>query len=209
MISHPHRTVFVHIPKCGGQSLETAYLADLGLTWQCRGPLLMRPNDRPEIGPPRLSHLLARQYVAHHWLSAELWAAYFTFALVRNPFARVLSMFNYTRYDGSLADYVADVLQPTLKAGDAGDGQYYFVRPQVDFVTDAEGAVLVDRVYRLEELDKALAEIRARSRLQSAVPHANRSERRAEMADFAPEVLATVRALYAADFQMFGYPDTP
>ena len=57
MISHPHRTVFVHIPKCGGQSIETAFLADLGLGWKSRAPLLMGANDRPELGPPRLSHL--------------------------------------------------------------------------------------------------------------------------------------------------------
>jgi hypothetical protein len=32
MISHPHRTLFVHIPKCGGQSVEHAFLNALSLT---------------------------------------------------------------------------------------------------------------------------------------------------------------------------------
>ena len=209
MISHPHRTVFVHIPKCGGQSLEAAFLADLGLTWRARAPLLLMPNKRPELGPPRLAHLLARQYVAHHWLSAELWAAYFTFALARDPFARVLSMYNYSRHPGSVSSYVASVLVPAFRAGETVDGQYYFVRPQVDFIADAAGRQLVDRVYRLEELAAGLAEIRDRAGLRAEVPHANRSVRRAETGDFSPHDIATIRALYAADFDWFGYPLTP
>ena len=34
MISHEHKTVFIHIPKCGGQSVETCFLDDLGLSNQ-------------------------------------------------------------------------------------------------------------------------------------------------------------------------------
>lgn len=208
MISHPHKTVFVHIPKCGGQSLETAFLADLGLNWKTRAPLLLRPNDQPEIGPPRLAHLLARQYVDHHWLSAALWQAYFTFALVRDPFARVLSLYNYGRHKGSLQNYVGHELTGAFARGEADPG-YYFVRPQLDFIADRAGTPLVDRIFRLEGLDTALGEIRAKSGLAAEVPHANRSTRRAEIGDLTADDIAIIRALYEADFEAFGYPDDP
>lgn len=208
MISHPHRTVFVHIPKCGGQSIETAFLADLGLGWKSRAPLLMGANDRPELGPPRLSHLKARDYVAHHWLSAELWAAYFSFALVRDPFARVLSMYNYRGGGKSLRHFVGQELTGAFAAGDA-DPMYYFYRPQVDFIQDTGGMPLVDRVFRLEALETAMGEIRAASGLKAAVPHANASPRRAEIGDLSSEDIAIVRALYEADFEALGYADVP
>ena len=54
VISHEHRCVFVHIPKCAGQSIETVFLEDLGLDWSNRSILLLRPNECPDIGPPRL-----------------------------------------------------------------------------------------------------------------------------------------------------------
>jgi len=45
MISHKHKTVFVHIPKVAGQSVEQMYLADLGLNWSERAVLLLRPKN--------------------------------------------------------------------------------------------------------------------------------------------------------------------
>ena len=64
MLTHQHKTVFVHIPKNAGQSIETVFLDVLGLTWESRAPLLLRPNDIPELGPRRLAHLAASEYVS-------------------------------------------------------------------------------------------------------------------------------------------------
>lgn len=212
MISHPHATVFVHIPKCGGQSLETAFLTDLGLTWKTRAPLVMGRNDRPELGPPRLSHLRAHDYVARHWMSAELWETYFTFALVRNPFPRVVSLYNYSLGLGggkpTLKQFVGQVLTGAFEAGEAHP-MYYFYWRQVDFIRDAGGTPMVSRVFRLEDLDAALPEIRERSGLASEVQHANRSARQAEVGDLSSDDVAIIRALYEEDFEAFGYADSP
>ena len=63
MISHRHRCVFVHIPKVAGQSIEHVFLGWNGLNWKGRAPLLLRPNEDPRKGPPRLAHLRAQDYV--------------------------------------------------------------------------------------------------------------------------------------------------
>ena len=34
MISFPHKTIFIHIPKCAGQSVEETFLNDIGLDWR-------------------------------------------------------------------------------------------------------------------------------------------------------------------------------
>lgn len=65
MISHEHKTVFIHVPKVAGQSVELAFLRQLGMTWEERAPLVLRHNPDPAKGPERLAHLLAREY-RHH-----------------------------------------------------------------------------------------------------------------------------------------------
>jgi len=209
MISHPHKTVFVHIPKCGGQSIEAAFLADLGLSWAERAPLLLRPNDQPRLGPPRLAHLLARDYVDCHYLSAEVFDSYFSFALVRSPFARVLSFYHYLNPRISLSAFVQTTLPGAFEQRDDPARQYYFLRPQVDFLTDSRGTPMLSASFRLEDLAAAEPEIRARTGLAAPIPHANRSIPRAALADLSRDDTAIIRALYEADFEMLGYADEP
>ena len=209
MISHDHKTVFVHIPKCGGQSIEAAFLADLGLTWKERAPLLLRPNDQPSLGPPRLAHLLARDYVDCHYMSQALFDAYFTFAIVRSPFARVLSFYHYLNVPGPLSAFVQNGLTQAFDAPEDPASQFYFLRPQVDYLTDARGTPILDKVFRLEDLSAAETEIRAQTGLRAPIPHANRSTPHAALSDLTSDDIAIIRALYEADFDLLGYPDEP
>lgn len=212
MISHHHKTVFVHVPKCGGQSIEAAFLSDLGLDWERRAPLLLRPNDVPAVGPPRLAHLTAREYLDFRYLSPELFAAYFSFTVVRSPYARVVSLFNYGRRKGTLSGYVQKTLVHEFeraadyrRAGHGYEGNYWFCRPQVDYITDAEGATMVDAVYRLEELGDILPDLRERSGLEAAVEHKNKSTPKARLGDLTDRDREVIRDLYAADFERLGY----
>ena len=85
MYSPKFKTIFVHIPKTGGQSIEHVFFAEHGLTWDTRAPLLMRVKEKGEQGPKRLAHLLAREYVEFGYVAAEDFAAGFKFTVVRNP----------------------------------------------------------------------------------------------------------------------------
>jgi hypothetical protein len=49
MISYKRKCVFVHIPKCAGQSIESVFDNDAGLTWENRAPFLLRPNANNHV----------------------------------------------------------------------------------------------------------------------------------------------------------------
>ena len=97
MISIKHNIIFIHIPKCAGQSIENIFLKDLGLTWQERHPLLLRPRTGKEKGPERLAHLYAEEYFKFGFISKEAYDKFFKFTIIRNPIDRFLSEINYRR----------------------------------------------------------------------------------------------------------------
>lgn len=204
MISHHHRTLFVHIPKCGGQSIENAFLAALGLTWHNRAPLLLRPRVEGEVAPPRLAHLLATDYVKNCYLSPELFDTYFKFTVVRDPYDRIVSFYNYLKISEKreLNVFIQKDLHALLRPQ---HDMYWFFRPQVDYFTHGQGERLVDAVYRLERLEEDWSEIVHRTGLPDAkLPRVNKSKSTVGRVDALTQASRrVVRELYAQDFDAF------
>lgn len=159
MISHKDKCLFVHIPKSAGQSIESVFVSRMGLTWQQREALLLRPNQDPAKGPPRLAHLTAAEYVHLGYISEVQFSEYFKFSFVRNPWARVVSEFNYRRVQGEPAyqckfkDFLFHHFpkQSTDNHGLAKD-YYRHVIPQWEFLYDKQGKQLVDFIGKFESL---------------------------------------------------------
>lgn len=234
MISRKHRTIFVHIPKCAGQSVEMAFLADNDLTWETRAPLLLRANDDPRAGPPRLAHLTAAEYVSCGHVGQEEFDRSYTFAIVRNPWARAVSLYRHLEPNIPYSAFVGEWLPGQLR--DNAAKQRWFVRPQAEFVAP-EGRVVVDDIVYLERLAQEFPIVAARAGLRSPLPHANRSgdrtapdiERKRSLASriskaigsaltpkrfeakekwrdhYGEREVEAVATLYAADIETFGY----
>ena len=116
MISHQHETIFIHIPKCAGTSIERVFLDDINVTWQNRGPLLLRKNENLEVGPPRLAHLTCNEYTKFHYISKKLFRKYFKFSICRNPYARTYSLYKYTTSQAiSFDSFVLDLKEKFSK----------------------------------------------------------------------------------------------
>ena len=174
MICHDYKCVFIHIPKNAGQSIETVFLSALNLTWETRFPLFLRPNHDPSLGPPRLAHLKAREYVSCGHLSPSQFDSYFKFAFVRNPWDRAVSLYKYIglRKGLSFKQFVAERLR-----GDLWKNWRWFVGPQADFVCHPNGTVLVDFLGRFENLQADFQHVCRRLHLlQPQLPHVNKSK---------------------------------
>jgi len=174
LISHHDKCLFVHIPKCAGQSIELFFLKRIGLDWERRAPLLLRPNDVPALGPPRLAHLMAHQYVEKKWMTTAQFDEYFKFTFVRNPWDRVASFYRFLGYDRlcSFSGFVRNHLaRQTVK-------KRWFLCPQAEYIYGNDNRLLVDFVGRFETLAKDFAVACQHMQIPDAeLPHVNSSRR--------------------------------
>ena len=207
MISHRHKTVFVHIPKTGGQSVELAFLAEHGLAWRDRAPLLLRANDDRALGPARLAHLYAHEYVSKGHLSADDFDAYFKFAVVRDPYSRIVSSFNFRDHSfTSIRDFVE------AAPNDDHDSHRRQVTPQVTYLFDATRTrFVVDRVLRFETLAQDMQDVFRRVfGGDRPLPHRNAAvEKRLTVERLTRDDIAFVNETYAEDFLRLGYEIKP
>ena len=165
MISIKHKIIFIHIPKCAGQSIESIFLRDLGLSWKERHPLLLRPRKANEKGPERLAHLYAEEYFKFGYISKEKYDKFFKFSIIRNPVDRILSEINFQKIPKknpknifgieSVEEYISKV----IKLDKFSDLQRH-ISPQVKFLYDSEtNKLLVDKVIPFDELNNEVPKI--------------------------------------------------
>ena len=150
MVSDKYRCIFVHVPKVAGQSIEQFFLDLHGLTWEQRSGLLLRHNTDRAIGPVRLAHLLASEYVDCGHVSRDTFERYFKFSFVRNPWSRLVSEYACRREYRKIPFkrwVMRDFPEPDMYTD-----TYRHVIPQCDYLYDSDGKLLVDFVGKFENL---------------------------------------------------------
>jgi sulfotransferase famil protein len=180
LISKFDNCLFVHIPKVAGQSIETVFLERAGLNWQQRESMLLRANADSKLGPPRLAHLTAQEYVTLQYLTLNEFNAMFSFTFVRNPWDRLVSEYVYRKYPYSFKDFLFKFFpKPTDDDFSKGQDFYRHIAPQADFICDEENNLLVDFVGRFENLAEDFAKVTKLITGNSLVlPHKNKSPRK-------------------------------
>ncbi len=202
MISHEHRAIFIHIQKTGGDSVSLA----LGGT---------------------------RREPRKHWSAADLkaetdakiWADYFKFCFVRNPWARLVSWWSMIEAQRPLfqAGKLTNVLALTAlrRANTFGEflermdddlphpipGRRWSIwANQLDYLTDENGAPLVDFIGRTESLEQDMERVRQRLAAPlRAIERHNMSKHGPYPDHYSPAHRDLVAERYARDIGFFGY----
>ena len=131
MISHKYKYIFVHIPKCGGTSLEKQLLELEGISLPGGNTPLKNldksTGEKYLLGRGR-QHMTIDQYPD---------TDYFKFAFVRNPWCRMVSeyiwrqrIYNYP--DNAFGQFILD--PPVTKSANHLWPQTGFINDKMDFI---------------------------------------------------------------------------
>jgi hypothetical protein len=202
--SHAHRFVFVKTRKTAGTSLEIALSRHCG-----RADIVTRISPEDEVlraaaggvgpqnddtSPSSYAHMGARRVI--EVVGRETWDDYFTFAVERNPFDVVASSYRYSARKPSFTKTFAEFVRtPKRMARLALNERLYRVA----------GEVVVDEVYRYEELPAAVADISARLGLSLDLPHAKQGSGPHYRDLYGPGDAEIVAARFRRTIREFGY----
>ncbi|MEY4814447.1 MAG: hypothetical protein RLZZ162_1520 [Verrucomicrobiota bacterium] len=201
MISHQHECIFVHIPKTAGNSINRVF----GIGWE--------------------NHKDLQRYRAE--LPLGVFERYFKFAIVRNPWDRLLSDYNYQKKKGretasklhvfsargrerDFAAWVEVALsKPDFYAPESWGGEVsshiHRWSPQIDWIS-VDGSPRTDQIARIEHLPHDFRLICERLGLPTVrLPHRNRRLHWHYSHYYDRTTRDAVAAYYGRDIQLFGY----
>ncbi len=153
-----------------------------------------------------LQHLTAAQ--VRREVELERFNAYWRFTIVRNPFDRLVSQYASMPRRPDLCAFIGLRAEADFTSYlHAISGRLHVQwLAQTAFVHDANGASLVETIYRYEDFAAAGSAILARLGLDRArLPHANRGERGRYQDYYGAAERRFVAELFAEDLARFDY----
>lgn len=226
IINNSYQFIFVHVPKAAGTSVTNALqqytnYCDIELGGSVYGEAIQAAYAR-RFGLSK--HSPASDIRAT--IGSVQWSKYFSFSIVRNPFARCLSTFHFLRkWEGSSPEFVkmmrefrsfdeyvlSDVWDKTNGPDNIFRQQIYWLRGGGQHNTN----LLVDYVGRVESLDNDMENILDAigipdfKRKDILIPQMNISNPSSASDLKNEQVINRIISKYSADFEIFGYPTDP
>ena len=219
VISQEERYLFIHIPKTAGTSLTHAMIKETGIS-----PTSIQGVDGKDheiithSGALQLKQMLGKHY-----------DGLYSFSVVRNPWDRMVSLYNFkiqsaqqrltgkrpqkpgTSKEGDMKEiaYLSTLgFERWLLEGDCDShlyGESLTRLPQLCWLTDEDGKVIVSHIAKFEDLDSELKKLQERFRMNFEGPTGNPSIHAPWSLYYNEETFACVQARFQADIQMFGY----
>jgi hypothetical protein len=177
--------IFIHINKTAGTSIGKA------------------------IGLPVKDHLTAREIIAR--VGRQRWDQAFKFTLVRNPWDKAVSLFEYRRKknrtgiaskDIPFAEWVNMVYGPEKNP------EFYNVKsfqPQVDWLKDDEGRISIDYIGKFESINADFDHIMRKIGIDTSLPYLNASKRSDYRSYYDNTSRDTVAQWFKEDIDTFDY----
>lgn len=198
--------IFIHIPKTAGGSVERILKPfQVNQTKTLFRRLLARLGIRQN---PLLADIPGHSTAALHRrvLGPEVFDKARRFAIVRNPYSRAISHYEFIRQNPRHHRH------DKVKAQGFVDFLGSRELSQMPFLTGRDGRLLVDRILRFEELPGCVDALFAELGLDIVFPFGaktNTSEKKAEDTYLTPEAIRLINRKCAQDFSVLGYAMLP
>lgn len=209
MIFPDKKIVYIKIPKTGSTSVYR-YFADLDtystiinlnhLHGIRRDPRCFRRGKGWALG----GHVSAQDI---RWHLKDEYARYFKFTVVRNPYERLVSNYFWQRAKSrapvSFKGFVKALIEdPSVLPKQC---QLHAI-PQMHWITDEAGELIVDQIIRLENIDQELRSTMRRLGLPEPVLGRSNETSHAHYSNYYDDALRSgVQKLYQADIDFLGY----
>ncbi len=176
--------IFIHINKTGGTSIEKAL----------------------DLFPEHKTAIEKREEVGF-----ERFREKFKFTVVRNPWDKVVSHYFYRLKTNqtNLKENRITFKEWVQLAYEKNDRTYCdnpkMFMPQIAWITDIDGNIIVDRIIRFETLEEGFAEISDHLGRPVSLPHLKASERGAYRNYYDHETMEIVGTFFHNDIELFRY----
>lgn len=207
MISDKLELIFIHIPKCGGTSIESIFWSK---EERVESNLWMGFIDKyhNKFQTGGLQHLKATQIRLS--VGDEKFNAYLKFSVVRNPYDRAVSQYIYMQSRPDLRDFVG------MKKNDGFVDYLYKINhishvqweSQFSFLHDNNGKCLADLIVKLENINVLPSILKSYPLIPAfdAVPKVNSNPLYDKKNYLSNEAKSLIMNKYSLDFKTFNYP---
>lgn len=167
MICHEHKLIFIHINKCAGCSIEKAF------------------------GQPLKDHRLPHEIIAN--IGYDKWQEYFKFSIVRNPWDRLVSQYNYRKNYGKATKPFQQWFWEDISI------ETWQFMPQYNWITG------LDYIARFENLQEDFKYVCEKIGKIVILPHINKTSHNHYSWYYDDEMVKRVEELYSIDISTYGY----
>ncbi|MEM6888939.1 MAG: sulfotransferase family 2 domain-containing protein [Pseudomonadota bacterium] len=194
--------VFVHVPKTAGgaiQELLNKYKAP-GQRTPINRILRNLPQKRDIMRAYIPGHATAQQL--RNWMGRELWNSYSSFAVVRNPYDRLISAYEFERQ--------TPVHHRHKRTNAMSFEEYIRSRnvAQTAMLTDKSGELMVDHLIHFENLHSELDTFFEQHDVAERLPRSgklNSSEKKSHLEYLTEDAVGYINSACVRDFDLLGY----
>lgn len=208
--------VFVWIPKAAGSSMALWLRKNHGLTSAHNiGRLALKSfPDYPAHRGVTLGHQNVDSLVTLGLLQPEKLNRAFSFAIVRNPYTRLVSLWRYliTLRDfppsRGFDDFVGAVAQEKPRPGAYNVCGFSMASPMSSFTTQSHWSGPRE-IFHFEQLEHAVSRLQSQLGISRDFPQMNVGEKIAGSLPISRKTVSTIQRFYERDFDAFGYDIEP
>lgn len=194
----------MHIPKTGGTSVENLIWPSQRSTEELWMGFIDQYHNKYQTGG--LQHLLATQIRTE--MGADIFSRYYKFSFVRNPWDRAVSQFASMAGREDLRDFIGMEKDASFKTYLSLIRKRRHVQwePQVSFLHDSTGELLVDYVGRFETFAASVFHVLEAIGIGAkTIPHTQKSPRGEYATYYDDESRELIAGMYKQDIEAFGY----